>query len=526
MSDALPLWPAPLDDPPGPPRKRRRGLLLALVAGAVVLVVLAGGGAVAAVKMWTGSGGTLPEAVVPASTAAFVRVNLTPGIGQRIKFDALLKKVPGASVGDLERRLFNELRSPVPYDEVKPWFDERAGLGLWSDAQKQPVVLVALATNDAAKARSTLTAARDKAGTDKLGFVVAGGYALLARAEKGSQAAAEAAAKAAKAGSLAHSAGFRAASAGLPADQALLSWVDVGQAGALYKTYLTAQLKAVDPSITATGDAMMPGLEGLKGHIVIGAVAADNGIELHGRAVGLDAATSATVKARQRLDELPGNSAAAMALSGGLGDLTTAVGPLTGLMLPGMAFGDPDLGADPDFGAGSDPADDETGELSDELTPEEEAAAEAVGKADDALSAALGAARSLTVALTGFSMATGPTMRLTIELPDEAAAKKLRGDVAALPDLTAAQTGDRVDLQSKNYRAEAGTLADSALYREAMAGVPADATSAGYLDVQKLVSALPAEVANQAHLGPVKAIGFGTSRSGTDLLTMGRIVIG
>jgi len=72
-------------------------------------------------------------------------------------------------------------------------------------------------------------------------------------------------------------------------------------------------------------------------------------------------------------------------------------------------------------------------------------------------------------------------------------------------------------VQSKGYVAGQGKLADSHLYREAMAGTPSAPTGALYLDVQKLT--------DTEQLRPVKAISFAAGRDGGDIVGVGRIII-
>src|SRR4051812_10136062 len=61
----------------------RRRLAATLVAAGVAVAVLIAGGAFAVMRMWKGPTGALPEDATPASVAAFARINLTPGLGQR-----------------------------------------------------------------------------------------------------------------------------------------------------------------------------------------------------------------------------------------------------------------------------------------------------------------------------------------------------------------------------------------------------------------------------------------------------------
>jgi hypothetical protein len=517
-----------------PRAKRRRGPMMAVAAGVVALAVL-GGGAAVALRLWYGSTGTLPEEVVPAATAAFARINLTPGYSQRLKFEALLAKFsPSASGGgngngkaldELKRSFLHDLDAQVPYEEVSSWFGDRLGVGLWTESSRRPVVLLALASKDDAKARQTLTKVREESGTDRFGFTVSAGYALVARAEHDSQAAADAAAAAARKGTLASNPDFRAALAGLPADQALIGWADLAQTSALATAMVTDQAKELGPADAAPA---VPGLQQRKGFVVTGVKAVDNGIEIRSRAIGTEPSTVTTTDIRPQLDALPKDCAVAAVVSGGMSDLA-AFGPLTGMLWGGASFvplGGVVMGLSVDVtrAPGFDPGQDIPDYPG--LTPEEKQQLEEASrttKASQALLGALGSARTVSLAVTGVRDHGDPLLMLTLQLSDTAAAQKLHGDLDGLVrsgDVLTRQQGDRVDVWSKGYAAGQGRLADSPLYREAMAGTPAAPTGAVYIDVQKLMT-----TGAKKQFAPVKAISFVTARHGDEVDGVGRIVI-
>jgi len=64
------------------------------VSSLVVLVLLIGVGAYAGVRVWTGSGTTQPESAMPAGVTAFARIDVNPGLGQKLNVDGLVKKFP------------------------------------------------------------------------------------------------------------------------------------------------------------------------------------------------------------------------------------------------------------------------------------------------------------------------------------------------------------------------------------------------------------------------------------------------
>lgn len=128
----------------GPARGRRRGLKIGI--GALVLVLVAGAavGVVAYNKL--SGGGPQPADVLPASTVAYLRLDLDPSASQKIALLDLIGRVPEVKEGlgledvdsqaDLREVAFTdwfglEDACGVDYeDDVKPWIGERVGLGL------------------------------------------------------------------------------------------------------------------------------------------------------------------------------------------------------------------------------------------------------------------------------------------------------------------------------------------------------------------------------------------------------------
>jgi len=575
-------WPAtagplpPLEGMPaaaavaGPPRRPRWPI--AVAAGVVALAVLVGGGAAAA-RMWYGSTGALPEQAVPGSTAAFLRINLTPGYSQRVKVLELLKKFPapkgeaGDSPLDTYRKdLLKELG--VSADDTAKWFNDRAGIGVWADGERRPVVLVVLSSSDDKAAGQALRAARDKAGAERFGFVVAGGYALVAKADTGAQAAADAAAQAAKKGSLAKSAQFRSATGALPGDQALLGYTDLDRVRELI----------TDASGTGGEPATaMPGLDKLTGHVAVGAQAVENGIEIRSRSIGIEEPDRPAIDARAALGRLPGNALVA-AVTGGLGlDAGSSLGQLGGMLgtgglgLPGMAAlvdpsapesgrpaapapapGKPQVSVGPD-GKLHLPGPDGKPIIVDPKNPgtiptldgaavpvslPRRAPGDGTSVADaaKALLASLGTAQSISLAITG-GLTDGqqlPPMAVTVQLADDPAAKKFTDDLnpvtagsGVVPPgaIAVKQRGNSVEAQTAGYAAADGTLDDHELFKEAMAGAPGTTSAASYIDVTKIVDAFDAPADVRKAIGPVKAIGLSAGRDGDDNVGLVRIVI-
>ncbi|MEG9227691.1 DUF3352 domain-containing protein [Aeromicrobium sp. Sec7.5] len=128
----------------GPPRRSRRGLKIGIGVLALALVAGAAIGVVAYTKL--SGGGPQPADVLPASTVAYVRLDLDPSASQKIALLDLINRVPEVrqelgledvdSQADLREVAFTdwfglEDACGVDYeDDVKPWIGERVGLGL------------------------------------------------------------------------------------------------------------------------------------------------------------------------------------------------------------------------------------------------------------------------------------------------------------------------------------------------------------------------------------------------------------
>jgi hypothetical protein len=137
-----------------------------------------------------------------------------------------------------------------------------------------------------------------------------------------------------------------------------------------------------------------------------------------------------------------------------------------------------------------------------------------------ALTTGLGSAKTVSFTVAGkTNEGTGQApLLLDLQLADAAAAKKLQADLADLGKLsetTCEQHDDHVALRAKGFAAGTGKLADSPLFKEAMAGGVAKPSSAVYLDGKQVVS----------DDGPVKAIGVTAGKDGADTVFLARIVI-
>nr|BFE62833.1 hypothetical protein GCM10020063_073590 [Dactylosporangium thailandense] len=545
-------------DAPGRPRRR---LALALGASAVVVAVLAAGAAYAVMQRWDKPTGALPEERLPASVAAFARVNLTPGLGQRVKFEELLRKSKGAppDLDGLERELFEDLRAPVTYADVAPWFNDRVGVAMWG-APAHPyraVTLVAASARDEKQARGSLEALQRRRGTDHVGFVVEDGYVLLAVGDLDAQGSATAAAAEAKRAPLAKDPGFRAAIATLPGDQPAIGWADLAKANRLspeldeeYVSSLIGGVGFVENPVagpsSSPGPADVPALDP-HGVAVFGLRAADDALEATVRLIGVDGLPLGTDAGKtdvvDALGGLSGDASAAGVLAGPLGDLTKVLGPGAGYlpmglfgmaMLPPGPLGESDLGELP---PGFIMADDEeikrymrehpemftdvpVGDLK-IITGDGVVERLRIGTQPDKLAAALasglGAAQTVSFTVAGKAGEESPEAPLLLDLrmTDAAAAARTQqelADLAKISQTKCEQHEDHVVLRSGAYAGGTSRLADDPLFRRAMAGAVASPVAAVYL-------------AGSAVGDPVRAVGVTAGRAGADTVLQARLVV-
>jgi hypothetical protein len=511
----------------GYPAVRRRRRARFVVALSAVLVVAVAGGAFAAVRAWYGWGTTQPEQVIPGDSVAFVRVDLSPGLGQRLAIDRLAKKFPdtGKSTEDFVARVEQEIVKGIglirlDYDrDIKPWFADRIGAALWTrPGDGQSCELVALASRDEAKARAALTAAAAQAGDGRMGFGFLDGYAVIAECGGGdSQAAADAAVRAATHESLTNHRAFRDAVGALPGAQTVLGYADI--AALLPALRMTDFAMLVPGVVDPSRGGAPPSSTGPSGVVVFGARATDDGVDIRFRATGLPGPGKGR-NVLADLGQLPANTKVGIAA-----DLSVQHDALTALQkqmasvlkdsatlggLPVMPGADAqDLGAP----GGVSPL----GKLMDGMLDPGD-----VDAAADALFRSV-----LTVSVT--ELGDAPGVRVTARAPDEASARTISSAVSRLATnatarLSVAQVGDTVTVTTADFTGS-GALAGESRYRQALAGAPGTTVMAAFVDVTATASAARMPADERDRLAPVKAIGFAGGYDGDAAVGMLRIVI-
>ena len=179
-----------LDGPGGaaPDRTGGRRAVWA-VAAVVAAVALLGAGGWAAWSFF--STGPQPAEALPASTLAYVSVDLDPSGGQKIEALRTLRKFPefedeiGLDTDDDVRRWIVEEGlgcDAVDYDtDVEPWLGNRVALAAVDTGSDEPVPVVVLQQSDADAADTGLTAL---AGCGELAWSISGDWAVLGETEE------------------------------------------------------------------------------------------------------------------------------------------------------------------------------------------------------------------------------------------------------------------------------------------------------------------------------------------------------
>lgn len=182
-----PAQPAPDND-----NKKRLIAVGAIVAGGAVVA----GGAWAATSFF--ATGAQPAEALPASTVAYVSVDLDPSGGQKIEAIKTLRKFPGfvdevdlQADDDLRERLFEEITSSgecegLDYDaDVKPWLGSRAAMAVIDLGEDEPTPVGVVQTTDSGKAEEGLATLVETCGGspeegDLGGWVVDGDWIVMA----------------------------------------------------------------------------------------------------------------------------------------------------------------------------------------------------------------------------------------------------------------------------------------------------------------------------------------------------------
>lgn len=207
---STPDVPAPA---PRAPRWRRR-----IIVGSVGLLLVGGLTAAGFGARWYLHTGAQPAEALPASTLAYLAVDLDPSGKEKLAVKGILDKLPIAKsdrlggVGDLREEIVDKILqssgcSSMSFDhDVSPWLGERAAVAVVKvDAGPRPVIV--LQSSDDTKADQGMHALSQCGGSDFGSWDVHDGWILWGP----SQSVVDAVAQGDKGGTLADSSDFRSA---------------------------------------------------------------------------------------------------------------------------------------------------------------------------------------------------------------------------------------------------------------------------------------------------------------------------
>lgn len=292
-----------------PEKKRKRSRLIPLIAAVAVLLVLGGGGAFAYSRI--AGGGDQPSAVLPASSVAYVRVDLKPSAGQQVAALRFLRKFPTVrdrlsltgDNDDLRQKLFEFIKKNSGDDladvdfakDIEPWLGNRVGVAVVpKDGKPNPVVAVQITNEGKAKAGLDKLFADEK---EKPGQAFVGDYVVIAE----DQAAADAAANEAKSNPLDKNAKFDQDMSALGEQGFASAWADTQGLATLAGDELTEEQRKALPA-----GSMAAALRFDDAHV-----------ELKGVVHGDKSLKAGSAKAEEIVTALPDSTAGAFALSDG-----------------------------------------------------------------------------------------------------------------------------------------------------------------------------------------------------------------
>lgn len=299
-----------------------RGWLMAgLGVGAAALI---GGGAYAAVQ-FLGSTGEQPDTVLPASAAAYVRLDMDPSVGQKVAAVRFFQGLdPDAQArlesGEWREYVWEKLTEDgdVPADldyatDIEPWLGDRAGVAVVPSGEEEPLVAVALQVKDGQKALATLDKIKAAAAQDDepFGYYLDGDYVVLAPEAQVDQVKA-----AAEQGTLD---GLETYTSDMDelGDAGIASyWVDAAKAGAFSGTALAGVEDMGAPGTIA--DQLTEEQQALLAGRSVGALRLSaDAVEIHGLSMGNEAMAMPTDDGAGLVLDLPADTVAAFSFENG-----------------------------------------------------------------------------------------------------------------------------------------------------------------------------------------------------------------
>jgi hypothetical protein len=176
---------------------RRRGLL---IGGGVAVLAVVGVGAWAATQFF--ATGAQPSEALPASTLGYASIDLDPSGAQKVEAVRTLNKFPAFKDeldldldDDIRQKVFDEIDLPpgcqLFYEEdIEPWLGERMAVAAVDVGDKDPEIVFVVQVKDEDAADDGLTKLREcnPEGDTMGGWVIDGGWAVVAETSEGAQA--------------------------------------------------------------------------------------------------------------------------------------------------------------------------------------------------------------------------------------------------------------------------------------------------------------------------------------------------
>jgi Protein of unknown function (DUF3352) len=249
-----------------PPRRNLAAIVVSLVA---VLAVIGGGVAYVGYHKLASSGAQ-PDEWAPASSIAYIKIDLDPAASEKIaalRFEQKFPDAPHVTSADqlkdaLLSEAFDQPSSNIDYaTDIKPWLGDRVALAAYPDASGniQPVGI--LQVKDATQAQAGLTKLihTGDGGMSTAGFAIENDYAIVGP----SQAAVDAAVAAARTSSITASNQYAADVATLGGDRIVTAWADLGAASKYIAkadaAELSGALGALSSASSSTGSGWVSG---------------------------------------------------------------------------------------------------------------------------------------------------------------------------------------------------------------------------------------------------------------------------
>lgn len=307
-----------------PGRGGKGWLMVGLGVGAAAVI---GGGAYAAVQVM-GSQGEQPDSVLPASAAAYFRVDVDPSMGTKVAAVRFFQGLDPEAQARLEsgewreyvwEKLAEEGDVPAELDyetDIEPWLGDRAGVAVIPHGEEEPLVAVAMQVKDGEAALATLDRIRAdaEASADDEGFdyYLDGDYVVLTEAGQ-----VDLVRAAAEQGTLDEHEAYTQDMADLGDAGVASFWMDMARAAELDEAALDGVAAlggpgaALDEELTDEQKAIFSGRTA--GALRLSADA----IEIHGLAHGNQAFAMPSGDSSHLVLDLPADTAAALSLENG-----------------------------------------------------------------------------------------------------------------------------------------------------------------------------------------------------------------